>query len=122
VRNGVQVQAAARGLGRALVVLNATNEREIDQVFKSLVRQQIGALLVDADTLFLSRRHQLVALAAHYSVPAIYDLRDYVADGGLMSYGASLTDAYRRVGTYVGRILKGVPVSDLPVEQAASSS
>jgi ABC-type uncharacterized transport system substrate-binding protein len=118
VRNGVQVQAAARSLGRALVVLNATNEREIDQVFKSLFRQQIGALLVDADTLLLSRRYQLVALAAHYSVPAIYDLRDYVADGGLMSYGASLTDAYRRVGTYVGRILKGVPVSDLPVEQA----
>jgi putative ABC transport system substrate-binding protein len=118
VRNGVQVQAAARGLGRALVVLNAANEREIDQVFKRLAHEQVGALLVDADTLFVSRRHQLVALAAHYSLPAIYDLRDYVAAGGLMSYGTSLTDAYRRVGSYVGRILKGVAVSDLPVEQA----
>ena len=86
--------------------------------FKNLARQRIGALLVDADTLFVSRRDQLVVLAAHYSVPAIYDLRDYVTSGGLMSYGTSLTDAYRRVGTYVGRILKGTKPGDLPVEQA----
>jgi putative tryptophan/tyrosine transport system substrate-binding protein len=118
VRNSAQVQAAARDLGREVTVFYATNEREIDQVFRRLTGQQVGALLVDADTLFVSRRHQLVSLADHYSLPAIYDLRDYVAAGGLMSYGTSLTDAYRRVGTYAGRILKGVAVSDLPVEQA----
>jgi len=118
VRKSADVQAAARSMGRRLAVLNSSNEREIDQVFKGLAQQNVHALLVDADTLFVSRRHQLVALAAHYSIPAIYDLRDYVAVGGLMSYGASLTNAYRRVGTYVGRILRGSPVSDLPVEQA----
>jgi ABC-type uncharacterized transport system substrate-binding protein len=118
VRNSLQVQAAARGLGRELTVFTAANEREIDEAFKRLAHERVGALLVDADTLFVSRRHQLVALAAQYSLPAIYDLRDYVAAGGLMSYGTSLTDAYRRVGSYVGRILKGTPVSDLPVEQA----
>jgi len=100
------------------VVLNASSPPDIDTVFKNLARQRIGALLVDADTLFVSRRDQLVVLAAHYSVPAIYDLRDYVTSGGLMSYGSSLTDAYRRVGTYVSRILKGTKPGDLPVEQA----
>jgi putative tryptophan/tyrosine transport system substrate-binding protein len=117
-RNGVEVQAAAHGIGRAVVVLNASSPPDIDMAFKNLAQQKIGALLVDADTLFVSRRDQLVVLAAHYSVPAIYDLRDYVTSGGLMSYGTSLTDAYRRVGTYVGRILKGTKPGDLPVEQA----
>jgi ABC-type uncharacterized transport system substrate-binding protein len=102
VRNSLQVQAAARGLGREVTILNASNEIEIDEVFRRLPEHRVGALLVDADTLFVSRRHQLVSLAAHYSVPAIYDLRDYVVAGGLMSYGASLMNAYRRVGTYGG--------------------
>jgi putative tryptophan/tyrosine transport system substrate-binding protein len=117
-REAVPVQAAARAIGRQLVVLNASDERGIDAVFATLAQQQVGALLVDADALFVSRRDQLVALAARHSMPAIYDLRDFVAAGGLMSYGTSLADAYRQVGVYTGRILKGEKPAELPVQQA----
>jgi putative ABC transport system substrate-binding protein len=116
-REAVAVQAAAQTLGKRIVILNASDEREIDATFATLPRQQVGALLVDADTLFVSRRNQLVALAARYAIPAIYDLRDFVTAGGLMSYGASLADAYRQVGVYAGRILKGAKPGDLPVLQ-----
>jgi putative ABC transport system substrate-binding protein len=112
------VQTAARGLGRRLVVLYASNERDIEVVFSTLAPQQIGALLVDADALFVSRRDQLVDLAARHSLPTIYDLRDYVEAGGLMSYGPSLSDAYRLVGGYVSRILKGEKPADLPVQRS----
>jgi putative ABC transport system substrate-binding protein len=112
------VQAAARAIGRQILVFHASKERDIDTVFATLARQQIGALLVDADTFFVSRRDQLVALAARHSMPAIYDLRDYVAAGGLMSYGTNLSDGYRQVGVYIGRILKGAQPADLPVQQA----
>jgi putative ABC transport system substrate-binding protein len=112
------VQAAARDLGRQVFVLNASDESDIDAVFASLAQQQVGALLVDADTLFVSRRDQLVALAARHSMPAIYDLRDFVVAGGLMSYGTSLADAYHQVGVYTARILKGAQAADLPVQQA----
>jgi putative tryptophan/tyrosine transport system substrate-binding protein len=112
------VQAAARSLGRRLVVLNASNERDIEVVFSTLAPQQIGALLVDADALFVSRRDQIVDLAARHSLPTIYDLRDYVEAGGLMSYGPSLSDAYRLVGDYVSRILKGEKPADLPVQRS----
>jgi putative tryptophan/tyrosine transport system substrate-binding protein len=114
----VAVQEAARSLGRQLVVLNASNENDIEMVFSTLAPQQIGALLVDADALFVSRRDQLVDLAARHSLPTIYDLRDYVEVGGLMSYGPSLSDAYRLVGDYVGRILKGEKPADLPVQRS----
>jgi putative ABC transport system substrate-binding protein len=116
-REAVAVQAASRALGRQILVVNASDEREIVAAFGSLAQQQVGALLVDADTLFVSRRDQLVALAARHSMPAIYDLRDFVAAGGLMSYGTSLADGYRQVGVYVGRILKGEKPADLPVQQ-----
>src|SRR5262245_19715292 len=82
-----------------------------------LVQQLICALLVVADALFVIRRDQLVGLAARHSIPAIYDLREFAAAGGLVSYGTSLTDAYRKVGAYAGRILKGEKPADLPVEQ-----
>jgi putative ABC transport system substrate-binding protein len=116
-REAAAVQAAAHALGQRLLVLNASNERDIDAVFEAIPKQQVGALLVDADALFVSRRNQLVALAARHSIPAIYDIRDFVAAGGLMSYGTSLADGYRQVGVYTGRILKGEKPADLPVMQ-----
>jgi putative ABC transport system substrate-binding protein len=117
-REAAAVQAASRVLGRQLQVLNASDDREIDGVFLVLAQQKVGALLVDADAFFVSRRDRLVAAAAHLSLPTIYDLPDFVAAGGLMSYGASLADAYHQVGVYTARILKGERAADLPVQQA----
>jgi putative ABC transport system substrate-binding protein len=114
----VTVQAAARAIGQKLLVLNVSSESDIDTVFATLAQQQVGALLVGADASFVIRRDQLVAAAARYSMPAIYDLPEFAAAGGLMSYGTSLTDAYLRVGVYTGRILKGEKPGDLPVQQA----
>ena len=111
------VQEAARIKGRQLHILKAGSESEIDAVFATLDRMHIGALFVGADAFFNSRREQLVALAARYSVPAIYEWREFVAAGGLMSYGPSITAAYRQVGLYAGRILKGAKPADLPVQQ-----
>jgi putative tryptophan/tyrosine transport system substrate-binding protein len=117
-REAVVVRAAARAFGRQLLVLNASNDRDIEAAFSTIDKQQVGALLVDADAFFVSRRDQLVAAVARRSLPAIFDLRDFVAAGGLMSYGTSLADAYRQVGLYVGNILKGAKPADLPVQQA----
>jgi putative ABC transport system substrate-binding protein len=115
----LDLEAAAAALGlRQLLVLSASSECEIDAVFASLAQQQVSALLVSADALFVSRREKLVASAAHHSIPAIYDLREFAAAGGLMSYGSSLTDAYRQVGVYTGRILRGEKPADLPVQKA----
>jgi ABC-type uncharacterized transport system substrate-binding protein len=113
----VTVQAAAQAIGRTILVLNASNEGDIDIVFGTLAQRQVDALLVSADALFVSRRDQLVALSARHSIPAIYDLREFAVAGGLMSYGTSLADAYRHVGVYTGRILKGAKPTDLPVQQ-----
>jgi putative tryptophan/tyrosine transport system substrate-binding protein len=117
-RESEEVQTAAKGIGKEILVLNASNEREIDAAFSTLTQQHVDALMVSADALFVSRRDQLVALAARHSMPAIYDLRDFVSAGGLMSYGTSFADAYRQVGTYIGRILKGEKPSNLPVQRA----
>jgi putative ABC transport system substrate-binding protein len=110
------VQEGARAKGRLLRVLKAGTESEIDAAFASLAELRPGGLLV-ADPTYLGRREQIVALAARYAVPTIYDWREYVAAGGLISYGTSLTDTYRNVGTYVGKILNGAKPADLPVEQ-----
>jgi ABC-type uncharacterized transport system substrate-binding protein len=108
----------ARSLGLQIHILNAGTESEIDAAFASLVEQRIGMLLSGADPFFLGRRDQFVALAARHAVPAIYFAREFVSAGGLMSYGTSISDAYRRAGVYTAKVLKGVKPADLPVEQS----
>jgi putative ABC transport system substrate-binding protein len=109
---------AERNLGVRLLVLNAARVSEIETVFDRLREERAGALLVNADPLFDSARDQIVALAARHAVPAIYQYREMVLAGGLMSYGPSSSDAYRIAGGYTGRILKGEKPADLPVQQA----
>ena len=111
------MQAAARSLGRRLIVLEASTETQIAASFATLGRERVRALVVQNDAFFDSQRNQLVALASRNSIPAIYHIREFPAAGGLMSYGASLADAYRQVGIYAGRILKGATPGELPVEQ-----
>jgi putative tryptophan/tyrosine transport system substrate-binding protein len=109
-----QVQAAASVIGQQIEVLYVSSDREIETALTTLV-QRADALLVGGGGLMYSRREQIVALAARHRIPAMYIFRDYVAAGGLMSYGASTTDAYRQAGIYAGRILKGEKPADLPV-------
>ena len=111
------VEATARALGRQIAVARTASERDFDAAFASIVQAGAGALLVSGSPFFTSQRQALVALAARHAVPASYDLRDFVEAGGLMSYGASISGAYREAGIYVGRILKGAKPSDLPVLQ-----
>ena len=112
-----EVPHPARELGRQLLALNAQSVGEIDAAFASIVQSRAGALLIGNSILFTSRRRQLAALAARHGVPAISHLREFVLAGGLMSYGASDTDAYRRAGShYVASILRGKKPSDLPIE------
>ena len=115
-RNIKAVEEAARATGLQLRILRAATESEIDAAFTALAELQARALLVGAST-FLGQREQIVALAARYAVPTIYDWREYVAAGGLISYGTNLADTYRIIGTYVGKILKGAKPADLPVQQ-----
>ena len=112
------VEAAARTVGLQVQVLNADTELEIDAAFENIGRERPDALFVAITPFFVVRRVQLVQLAAFHRLPAAYGLRDFADAGGLMSYGASLTDAYREVGVYTGRILKGAKPADLPVVQS----
>jgi putative ABC transport system substrate-binding protein len=112
------VEAAARTMGLQTRVVNADTSREIDAAFEALMRERPDALFVTGGPLFLSRRVQLVLLAARHAVPASYGAREYPEIGGLMSYAASLADAHRQVGVYAGRILKGAKPADLPVVQS----
>lgn len=113
------VEAAARVMGRRIVVARAASEREFAAAFAKIAEAGAQALLVSGSPLFTSERNKVVALAARYSIPAIYDLRNLVVAGGLISYSSSLTDAYRLAAIYAGKILKGTKPSALPVQQAA---
>jgi len=111
-------QSAARTLGVRLLILNASTESTIDAAFVTLVAERAGTLLVSGDSFLVSKRNQIVALAARHRVPALYHRREFTAIGGLMSYGPSLPEVYYQVGDYTGRILKGAKPADLPVQQS----
>ena len=111
------IQDAARLLNQNILVLNADSDGALDAAFATFVRQGARALIVLSDAFFYNRRDMLVALAARYSLPTIFGAREFVESGGLMSYGANLSEANRIAGGYVGRILKGEKPTDLPVQQ-----
>jgi putative ABC transport system substrate-binding protein len=111
-------QATARSLGLELHVLNASTERDFDTVFAELIRLRADGLVIGTSALFLARQEQLAKLAARNAVPAVFATREFVAAGGLMSYGGSVADSYHQAGVYTGRILKGERPADLPVQQA----
>ena len=111
------VRAAASAIGRQLIVLEVSSDREIETAFTTLVQRGAGALFWGTGWFLLSQRERVVALAARHRIPAMYLLRDYVVAGGLMSYASSVTDAYRQAGVYAGRILKGDKPADLPVQR-----
>jgi putative tryptophan/tyrosine transport system substrate-binding protein len=112
-----ELEAAGRAIGRQIVVVRASNEREFEDAFAKITQSGAGALMVAGSPFFTSQRRTLVALAARHAIPAIYDVRENVEAGGLISYSASFTDAYRQAGVYAGRILKGAKPSELPVLQ-----
>jgi putative ABC transport system substrate-binding protein len=115
-----EVTVAAKKTGRPLLALRASSGSEIDAAFASAVQQQVRALVITADPFFMTRRVQLVGLAATHKIPAVYPFREFVDDGGLMSYGPSLTLAYRVAGIYAARILMGTKPSELPIESPTS--
>jgi putative tryptophan/tyrosine transport system substrate-binding protein len=114
-----EAEKAARDSKFEIRVFNASTPDEIDSAFAALAQAKTGTLVIGSDPLFFSQRDQIVALARREAVPAIYDRREYVTAGGLMSYGTNLADAYVRLGIYAGKVLKGAQPSDLPVEQVA---
>ena len=110
------LETAASDAGQKIIMLNARSEADLDKAFADMVQQQAGGLLVAADPLFNRLHDQVVALATRYKVPAIYESREFVAAGGVISYGASIAAAYQGAGVYAGRILKGAKPVDLPVQ------
>lgn len=114
------IESAADRLGQPLLILGAANEREIDTAFATMVERGAGALLVGAGALLYARKDQIVSLAARHRLPAIYVQREFAEAGGLMSYGASIVDAYRQAGVYAGRIVNGEKPGDLPVVRSTT--
>jgi ABC-type uncharacterized transport system substrate-binding protein len=113
-------QAAANDLGLKLVVGKASTESEIDSAFTTFAHQQVAALFVDTEPFFTDQRGKIVALAAQHSLPAVYQVREFAAAGGLVTYGTSITDANRQLGVYAGRVLLGIKPADLPVVQSTT--
>ena len=113
-----EVQDAARAIDRRIEIAMAENDRQLEAAFGTLVQQHADALLVGADPFFGTRRDRIIALAAQFKLPAMYQFRDYPVAGGLMSYGISITDGYRQVGVYTGQVLKGAKPADLPIHQS----
>jgi putative tryptophan/tyrosine transport system substrate-binding protein len=111
------LHAAARSLGLKMHILHASADRDFDTVFATLNQVRAGALVIGTDPFFSSRLEQLATLTAHHAVPTVYQFREFTANGGLMSYGGSLTDTFRAAGVYTGRILKGDKPADLPVQR-----
>jgi putative ABC transport system substrate-binding protein len=111
------LKEAARALAKSVQIVEARDERGIETAMSGLARSKVEALLVAADPFFYAHHEQLVGLAARHAIPTMYEFREYALSGGLMSYGISLSDAYRQIGVYTGRILKGTKPSDLPVMQ-----
>jgi len=118
VRQAEDLQKAARALGQQILVLNASNEKGIDEAFATIVERRVGAILYGASVFFQVHRDLLIALAARHSIPAMYEWREFVTAGGLMSYSSNRTEAARQVGIYTGRVLKGAKPADLPVMQS----
>jgi putative tryptophan/tyrosine transport system substrate-binding protein len=117
VANVRESEAAARAIGKEVVIFNASSDAEIETAFVNIVQARPGALLVLADPFFNSRRGLIVALTARHAIPTIYEWREFAEAGGLVSYGTSLVEAYRQLGIYAGRILKGEKPADLPIVQ-----
>ena len=115
--NMANLQAAARRVGQELIVLHASTVDEIDTAFATAADRRCGALLIDVSGFFINRRNHIVALAARHAIPANYPTRDFVEDGGLVSYGHDISEAVRQAAVYVGRVLKGEKPADLPVQQ-----
>jgi putative ABC transport system substrate-binding protein len=113
-----ELQTAAAGLGQQILVLNAGSEQEIGEAFATIVERRVAAVLYPASLFFQVRHEQLIALAARHSIPAMYEWRELVTAGGLMSYSTNRAEAYRQVGIYTGRVLKGANPADLPVMQS----
>ena len=116
-RQNQQLEEAARTIRQRILIAQASSDIELEAAFAVLLRERVGALLVAADPYFDTRRERIVAWAAHERLPAMYHFREYAAAGGLISYGVSITDAYRQFGLYTAKILKGSNPSDLPVQQ-----
>jgi len=114
-----EMTAAAQAVGQDILVLNASNESEVDAAFATVIERRAGAILYGANTWFQVIRDQLVALAARHAIPAMYEWREFVTAGGLVSYSTHRPEFMRQIGAYVGRILKGARTSDLPVVQSS---
>jgi putative tryptophan/tyrosine transport system substrate-binding protein len=112
-----EMETAARALGQQIIVAKASTDRDLETAFATLAQRSIQALVIGGDPFFNGQAQQLVALASHYAIPTVYPLHEFAAAGGLMSYGSSISDAYRQAGIYAGHILKGAKPADLPVMQ-----
>lgn len=114
----VEAQTAARALGQQVEIMRARSEDDYEPIFTELMKDHIGALVIGGSALFLSSRKQLIALAERFAVPTIYPFREAVAGGGLIGYATSIASAYRQVGVYTARILKGEKPADLPIQES----